>query len=396
LRILYYTHPALFEPALCLAQELSRRVELHLVLEVSPGSWRTASFDLPERRLPAGLVPGDAVLRDAFPAGVRKYWQSAASFHLAVHPQRRSLHPQSWQISRRVLAYARDLSVDALHVDDVDVSPRLALALATSQHSPLVITVHDPEPHSGEGNWRKRLARRLAYPRAKRFVLYNEALKNGFARRFGIASNTIRTARLGAYDVCTEWSTADAVPPRSTVLFFGRLSAYKGLDIFYDAARIIAARVRGVTFVVAGHAVAGYTPPAPPDVPRSDIEVHDKYFSNEETAALFQNATVVVCPYRDATQSGVVLTAFAFGVPVVASDSGGLPEYVWSDRTGLVVPVGDAQATADAVIRILLEPGYREKLSANILAARNGPLSWRHTADAIVRAYQSLQESPSQ
>jgi glycosyltransferase involved in cell wall biosynthesis len=390
LRILYYTHPALFEPALCLVQELSRRVELHLVLEISPGSWQTASFDLPESRLPAGLVPGDAVLRDAFPEGVRKYWQSAASFHLAVHPQRRSLHPQSWQISRRVLEFARDLSLDALHVDDVDVSPRLALALATSKHPPLVITVHDPEPHSGEGNWRKQLARRLAYPRAKRFVLYNNALKDAFARRFRIAKEAIHTARLGAYDVCAEWSDANAVPAKQTVLFFGRLSVYKGLDIFYDAARIIAARVRGVKFVVAGHAVAGYTPPSPPHVPRSEIEVHDRYFSNEEMAALFQNATVAVCPYRDATQSGVVLTAFAFGVPVIASDAGGLPEYVAPERTGLVVPVGDAQATADAIIRVLLEPGFRETLSANIAEARRAELSWRHTADAVLRVYGSL------
>jgi glycosyltransferase involved in cell wall biosynthesis len=372
---------------------LSRLVELHLVLEVSPGSWQTASFDLPERRLPAGLVPGDAVLRDAFPAGVRKYWQSASSFHLAVHPQRRSLHPHSWRISREVLGFAGNLSVDYMHIDDVDVSPRLPLALPGSKHPPIVITVHDPEPHSGEQNWRKQLARRLAYPRAKRFILYNETLKDGFSRRSRIPSNAIYTARLGAFDVCTQWSNAGAEPQKQTVLFFGRLSPYKGLDIFYDAARIIAARVRGVKFVVAGHAVAGYTPPAAPDVPRSEVEVHDRYFSNEDMAALFQNATVVVCPYRDATQSGVVLTAFAFGVPVIASDSGGLPEYVWSDQTGLVVPVGDAQATADAIIRILLEPGFRDTLSANIVRARSEQLSWRHTADAIVRAYRSLQES---
>jgi glycosyltransferase involved in cell wall biosynthesis len=180
------------------------------------------------------------------------------------------------------------------------------------------------------------------------------------------------------------------VPEKSTVLFFGRLSVYKGLDVFYDAARIVASRVPGVRFVVAGHAVTGYLPPQAPELARGTIEVHDRCISNEEMAELFQSATVAVCPYRDATQSGVVLTAFAFGVPVVVSDAGGLPEYVASDQTGLVVPVGDTQATADAVIRILLEPGFRDTLSANITAARTGALSWRHTADAIVRAYQSL------
>ena len=117
------------------------------------------------------------------------------------------------------------------------------------------------------------------------------------------------------------------------------------------------------------------------------MDIRDRYISNAETAALFREATVVVCPYRDATQSGVVLTAFAFDVPVVASDAGGLPEYVVSGQTGLVVPVGDAPATADAVCRILEARDYRDTLSNNIAAARTGSLGWRQAADAVVQVY---------
>ncbi len=388
MRILYYTHPALFEPALCLVRELSRNAEVHLVLEVSPGAWQTAGFDLAARQLPAGLVPGDDVLRDAVPAGVRAYWQSAASFHLAVHPTRRSIHPTSWTISRRVLSFASDIKSDRLHIDDVDVSPRLALALPGSKRPPMIVTVHDPEPHSGERHWRKPLARTLAYPRAQRFILHNAAMQEAFARRFHISNRAIHVARLGAYDVCREWTPSHASSKEPTVLFFGRLSPYKGLDVFYDAARIVARRIPGVRFVVAGRRVPGYTPPDPPAVPGSEIEVHDRYISNQETAALFQRATVAICPYRDATQSGVVLTAFAFGVPVVASDAGGLPEYVSHGQTGLIVPVGDAEATADAACRILENGGYRATLSANIAVAREGPLGWRQTTESVLRAYE--------
>jgi glycosyltransferase involved in cell wall biosynthesis len=387
-RILYYTHPALFEPALCLVRELSRHAEVHLVLEVSPGAWQSAAFDLTERELPPGLVPGDDVLRSAFPAGVRAYWQSASSFHLAVHRTRRSVHPASWAVSRRVLRFAGQVDSDLLHVDDVDVSPRLALALPGAKRPPMIVTVHDPEPHSGEHNWRKGLARRLAYPRASRFVLYNSALREPFAQRFQIPTADIHTARLGAYDIYREWPASAAPGQTPTVLFFGRLSPYKGLDVFYRAAALIAARLRGIRFVVAGRRVPGYTPPLPPAVPGSEIEVRDRYLSNEETATLFRNASVAICPYRDATQSGVVLTAFAFGVPVVASDAGGLPEYVSHGQTGLVVPVGDAEATADAACRILENGGYRATLSANIAAAREGSLGWRQTTESVLRAYE--------
>jgi len=393
-RIVYYTHSAFFEAALCLVKELSQQVQLHLLLELSPGAWQTAGFDLDRRPLPAGLIPADDVLKDVLPSGVRAYWQSTASFHLVVHSSRRSIHPSSWEISRRVLRFTGECGADVLHIDDVDVSPRLALALPTLRRLPVVITVHDPEPHSGERNWRKWLARRLAYPKASRFVLHNAAGREGFAERNRISSTSIEIARLGAYTIFREWSSQPAHREASTVLFFGRLSPYKGLDGFYEAARLIARRVTGVKFVVAGRPVPGYIPPPPPSLDASAaVEVVDRYLSNREAARLFQSASVVVCPYRTATQSGVVLTAFAFAVPVVATAVGGLPEYVIPWRTGLLVPVGDSQAIADAVCQILLNPELAAQLRHGIATAAEGVLSWRHAADSLVRIYSSLSAS---
>jgi glycosyltransferase involved in cell wall biosynthesis len=388
-RVVYYSHPAFFEPALCLTRELSQRAEVHLLLEVSPTAWQTAAFDVGKRPLPPGIHPADEILRDSFPSGVRDYWRSAASFHLVAHSSGRSLHPSSWRISRQALTFAVDLGADVLHIDDVDVSPRLALALPTFRRVPIVLAVHDPEPHSGERNWRKRLARRLAYPRAAKFVLYNAPFQAAFAARYRIAPSAIEVTRLGVYDVCAQWPSGTAGPPR-TVLFFGRLSAYKGLDVFYDAARLVAERVAGVTFVVAGRPVEGYTPPPLPALPRGGaIQLIDRYLSNSDAAALFRSALVVVCPYRDATQSGVVLSAFAFGVPVIATAVGGLPEYVLPERTGLLVPPGDAPALSAAIERVVCDPALVGQLSRSIASAAAGEFHWRHTAEALVHTYQS-------
>jgi glycosyltransferase involved in cell wall biosynthesis len=88
-----------------------------------------------------------------------------------------------------------------------------------------------------------------------------------------------------------------------------------------------------------------------------------------------------------------VLSAFAFGVPVVASAVGGLPEYVIPERTGLLVPVGNARAVAEAVCRILLDAGFAAQLRTGIATAAEGPLSWRDTANALVRTYSELSGS---
>ena len=389
MRVLYYTHPAFLEPAFCLVKELSRRHEVHLVMELSPTAWQTAAFDLGSRPLAAGLQPAGDIFTDAFPPGVRAYWQSAASFQVAVHPSRKSIHPRSWSISRQVLRFAARTDVDVLHLDDVDVSPRLALALPASRTPRIVISVHDPQPHSGEQNWRKRLARSIAYPRAARFILYNAAMREAFAGRYGVGAAAVHYARLGTYEIVREWSAEGNPQSGPVVLFFGRLSPYKGLDVFYDAVPRIAERMRGVRFVVAGRPVEGYTPPPAPDLKGAGtIDIQNRYFSNSEAARLFGQASVVVCPYRDATQSGVVLTAFGFGVPVVATSTGGLPEYVIPDRTGLLVPPGDAASLADAISRILQDDSYRARLCTNIAQARSGFLNWEHTVDQISAAYE--------
>jgi glycosyltransferase involved in cell wall biosynthesis len=389
-RIVYYSHPAFFEPTLCLVRELSRRVEVHLMLEISPAAWQTATFDLRDRRLPSGIIPADDVLRDAFPSGVREYWRSAASVHLVVHQSARSLHPSSWRTSRKVLRFTEHVGAHVLHVDDVDVSPRLALALPLARRPPVVLTVHDPKPHSGERHWRKVLARRLAYPRADRFILYNAALRADFAATYRIPPAAIEVAHLGVYDVFPQWpSRVERNVP--TVLFFGRLSLYKGLDVFYEAATLIADRLNGVRFVVAGLPVEGYTPPPAPALARgSVVEVIDRYLSNTDAAALFRSAAVVVCPYRDATQSGVVLSAFAFGVPVIATTVGGLPEYVVDHRTGLLIPPDNATALADAVIRVLQEPGLSATLQRGIRDAAANELHWGRTADALLGVYTAV------
>jgi glycosyltransferase involved in cell wall biosynthesis len=406
-RIVYYTHSAFFEPALCLVAELSRHVEVDLLLELAPGAWETSAFDLRSRTLPGGIIPADPVLADAFPAGVRKYWKAASSFHLVVHPSRRSLHPSSWSISRHVLLFAAGRRADVLHIDDVDVSPRLALALPMQRRPPIVMSVHDPEPHSGEEDWRKKLARRLAYPVTDRFVLYSAAAKAEFARRHGLDAEAIVVARLGVYSVFREWLAENggrvrfSEDPREnrtrprfsapTVMFFGRISPYKGLDVFYEAAILIAKRLPSVKFVVAGRPIEGYTPPVPPRLDgASAVEVLQRYLTSAETARLFQRASVVACPYRDATQSGVVLTAYAFRVPVVAAAVGGMPEYVVPEKTGLLVPVGDARAIADAAVRVLSDDAFARRLREGTAAAENGELSWRNTASVLLETYEQI------
>ena len=104
---------------------------------------------------------------------------------------------------------------------------------------------------------------------------------------------------------------------------------------------------------------------------------------NEEVAVLFGAADVVVLPYVTASQSAVVPLAVRYGVPVVASRVGGLPEVVEDGSSGLLVPPADSAALAAALLRVFTEPGLLAHLQLGTVAL-GGRFSW----DAVVRTVE--------
>jgi glycosyltransferase involved in cell wall biosynthesis len=116
------------------------------------------------------------------------------------------------------------------------------------------------------------------------------------------------------------------------------------------------------------------------------------YITNADLARLFQQASLVVCPYRDATQSAVVLTAYAFDKPVIATNVGGLPEYVDGGQTGELVPPRNPEMLAGAVIRILRQLNgdsqSRNAYRQAIQHKRRTGLSWETIADETLTIYE--------
>jgi glycosyltransferase involved in cell wall biosynthesis len=279
---------------------------------------------------------------------------------------------------------------DVIHFDDV--SRRMLLALPELGRRPVVLTIHDPEIHSGERSWRAELDRRIMLRRAARVLLYNNALRPAFARRYRVPLERIHPTHLGVHHIFREWAVGPLQHVGRSVLFYGRLSPYKGLEVLYEAAPLVAERVPGVRFVVAGRPVRGYQLPPAPRLPNGgQVEVIADYISNARLAELLQSTRVVACPYVDATQSGVALTGLAFEKPVVATRVGGIPEYIEHGQTGLLVPPRDAAALADALVALLTDAALDERLRAAIARlGRAGRLDWADAARATLAMYAGL------
>ena len=111
----------------------------------------------------------------------------------------------------------------------------------------------------------------------------------------------------------------------------------------------------------------------------------------EELAALLVNCSLCVCPYTDATQSGVIMTSFSLGKPVVATNVGGLSECIENKKSGILVPAKDPDALAKAIISLLNNRRLLNSMSDYILNEYNqGEKSWEKIAEKYITYYQNL------
>jgi glycosyltransferase involved in cell wall biosynthesis len=97
-----------------------------------------------------------------------------------------------------------------------------------------------------------------------------------------------------------------------------------------------------------------------------------------------------VLPYLEASQSGVVPVAYAFGKPVVATRVGGLPDVVEHGQTGLLVPPGDSQSLARAVIDLLTDDARRRDMGARARRFAETELSWSRIGQRTLEVYQKV------
>jgi glycosyltransferase involved in cell wall biosynthesis len=148
------------------------------------------------------------------------------------------------------------------------------------------------------------------------------------------------------------------------ILFFGQLSYYKGIDILLKAIPKVLENYPHEHFVIAGKSNGFFFDKKLLDQYSQHVTFIDDYLSVEQLSQLIHASKFVVCPYREATQSGVLMTAFAMGKTVLATKIGAFPEYISDGVNGMLVN-GDAQSIANGMHSMLKSNRYLD-LEKNI------------------------------
>jgi len=123
-----------------------------------------------------------------------------------------------------------------------------------------------------------------------------------------------------------------------TILFFGRIEHYKGLNNLLDL--IVKANKVNLDykFIIAGK---GNIENIEEFQKFDNVEILNRFINDDEIVCLFEKATFTILPYDSATQSGVSILSYAYATPVIAYDVGALGEYMVNGENGFIVKHGD-------------------------------------------------------
>lgn len=254
---------------------------------------------------------------------------------------------------------------------------------------PLVVTFHDVKLHLGEDKWKYNIIRYWLRGYSDQIIVHGDRLKELMIKEYEVPRDKVNSIIIGEHETkpFKKYEDASLKEERNSILFFGRIYEYKGLDYLIKAEPFISKEIPGLKIIIAGLG-DDFEKYEKLMVNKSCFFVHNYRISYKEGAELFQKCSIVVLPYIDASQSGVIPTAYSFKKPVVATDVGSVPEIVDDGVTGFIVPAKDSNSLATAIIKLLKEDELREIMGQNAYKKLKTDMSWEYIKEKTIKVYE--------
>jgi len=279
----------------------------------------------------------------------------------------------------------------------------------------VVMTTHNVNERRRDGSdtrW-NRFTLRIQYRLADQIFVHTEQMKAELINQFGVQPARVTVIPFGINNAVPHTSLTEREAKKrlgikegeKTILFFGRITPYKGLEHLVAAFQQLT-RCCGENY---GLVIAGKPVEASEEyfrairegireqVESGKIVLSAYHIPDEATELYFKAADVLVLPYRGIYQSGVLFLAYSFGLPVIAADVGSLKDAIVEGQTGFVFKPGDCQDLARAITRYFDSDLYADlnRRRRAIIQYANQKHSWDVVGQETMKVYaRLLQNSP--
>jgi glycosyltransferase involved in cell wall biosynthesis len=240
----------------------------------------------------------------------------------------------------------------------------------------IVLTAHNVNQGRRDGNdpLVNRLTLRMQYQLTDHIFVHTQKMKNELVVEFGVSERAVTVIRHPINDAFPDTNlTPSEAKLRlglqntdKVILCFGRIKPYKGIENLLAAFQKLAERDANYRLIVAGEAQKGnegylnmIRQMIPSELESGQIILKVQFIPDEEMELYLKAADVMVLPYNEIFQSGVLFLAYSFGLPVIATDVGSFREEIVEGQTGFLCLPGDPTDLARAIATYFAGDLYR-------------------------------------
>jgi len=258
-------------------------------------------------------------------------------------------------------------------------------------------------------SWLNRRSLKIQYILSDHIFVHTDGMKSELISEFRVPERKVSVIPFGINNTVPTTSLSGAAAKRQlgvkssdkTLLFFGNIAPYKGLEYLIDAFEELSQKDGHYRLIIVGKPKGSedYWKQIHRGISRSRIRdrvvERIEYIPDEETELFFKAADVLILPYAHVFQSGVLFLGYSFGLPAIASDVGNLKEEIIEGQTGFLFKPQDSSDLASRVDEYFKSELFRnlESRRAEIKAYANERYSWDKVAAVTTSVYSRLPNS---
>lgn len=276
----------------------------------------------------------------------------------------------------------------------------------------VALTAHNVNQgrRDGKDSLLNRLTLKFQYKLTDRIFVHTQKMKDELISDFGVASDAIVVIR---HPINNAFPTTDITaieakrriglePGEKAILCIGRIKPYKGVEHILNAFRLLIQDDPSYRLVIAGEVqkgnedyLASIREAAADELENGQVLLHARFIADDEMEVYLKAADVLVLPYNEIFQSGVLFLGYSFGLPVIATDVGSFREEIVEGETGYICQPGDAADLARSI-----ETFFASDLYLNLDSTRRKIIdyaatvhSWEAVAKITRAAYEAALEN---
>ena len=382
MKVVYLSSPFFTDNDICLLHHLSNKgLNVKYYIEIAPYNLKSTLFNIQKQYPKTGI----------FPASIYPDFQQYADYinldniYVVNRCKESAYHPSTIFLWIKLIFHIMKEHADVLYTTRVFKKSNIICYLIPLKK---VLALHEPIIHARKSSLWDKMYQKIANIFVKKLVFFNKKKLEPFCEIYNYDPANISVARLGFYDYLDKQKYLESEEKAPYILFFGRITPYKGVKYLLDAMTVVHKSHPEVKLIVAGGGKIDFDVSDYKDF--DYIDIRNRFIPEEELIGLLKKCLFSVAPYISSTQSGVLLTAFSLGVPMVLTDVGVFSEMANNEENGILVQPGEVDSLANGINKLLDNPSLISSMKKNIVEKWQKEMSWEPIADIFIDTFNDV------